>query len=319
MKKTILLLSAVVLCSCGVGSSPTQSQQPLQGANIAVVTDDKEMGKTYVVPEEAKGTSVSNAQAMTLMRNIVARHEAEDPVNDASDYTYKMRTVNNYGYVIENLSYSKSRKYMHMNTSMLAYPYDNQNRNYPLYSWDDFYGYVKDDQFIKATSSQMDGYVEKYNDGTLSGYVHDSRWNKYYTVGDAENFETDILTELSDFISSIFNIERNLAQEIESYGSMSETYEDMGMGGMMSVETKSKGDGDLYICYSMPMMGMYMEILFEDYWLSYSYMDFDTTSMLAGLGMEDLGAGRQITESHYQINQCEVTYPDLSSYERYGI
>ena len=319
MKKAILLLSAIALCSCGASSSSAQSQQPVQGANIVVVTDDKEMGKTYVVPEEAKGAPVSNTQAMTIVRNIVAKHQAEDPETLASKYTIKMREVSNLGYMVHNYAYSKADQYLHLDGSMLYYPYE--SRNLPAYSWDDVHYYVKDGEFIQANSNSWDGYVEKeqYGEETrATSYVRESGSSKFYTVDEPEAFESNISTQLSNVISSLLLTEKTLAEQLESYGSINEVYEDMGMGGIVSVQATSKGEGNLYMCYSMPMMGIYMEILFEDYWLSYSYMDVDSTSMLSQLGMEDLGVGRMITESHYEIGHCEVTYPDLSSYERYG-
>ena len=100
---------------------------------------------------------------------------------------------------------------------------------------------------------------------------------------------------------------KNTLSQMSSYGTMPTSSD-------FQIEFYSSGEGNLYMHFYIPSVGITLEALFENYWLTYEYMYTDLTKlkdMYQELGIE-MEYEKMVTELHIEFNTATVRYPTLT-------
>lgn len=262
------------------------------GSKSATSSTPKDFQQSYKVEEEKKGSKVSASVASQRAKAIGEKMEEKTTayssdtsrfIEDSKQFSYSFKNViDDSLYLNSYVNYSSNEEFFSQKIEVLSKE-DNLRHTSTNYE------YVMDEKVIEAFVNE---------DGT--GY--------YYTYQKEGYQYNGIFAFLSEMILECGNQMKNLLQQTEVY-----------MGGSVpggTTEFRSSGEGNLYMKFSIPSSGITMEVLFEDYWLTYEYMYTDLTQLMKDMPKEyrDLIQNqRMVTELHIDFQHAEVNRPNLDN------
>lgn len=269
--------------------------------------EEKKSSETNgITIDEANGEIVSSAEAKAFLSEMEMQRE-ELTSDNVSKYTYwlktsiEMQTGATYS-VTAGSRYSKDDKYLYTWTQMVDQPvYDynpdgsEKSRIGTISGASGIYAYIDSEgKAIEAIHSHSYGTIYGEFDSNSS-----ATWAYLNEEGETaeEAFEENLFSELLDVMATLLNYENQMAQAIDPMVSA-------GID-MPGIAVQSKGEGHLYV--TMDMLGMSYIIEFSEYHLSYMKMKIETTM--------DPELKSMTTEMYFKVGECEVSYPDLSTYE----
>ncbi|MBE7079103.1 MAG: hypothetical protein E7380_04530 [Clostridiales bacterium] len=261
-----------------------------------------------VVIDDKNGEVVSSAQARAFFAEMETEKE-EITAETVMKYTYwmKMSTSLTSGETYSMTAgsrYSREADYLYTWTQMVNQPVYEYNQDGSVNSRigtqsssSGIYAYITDDgNAIEA----IHGHIS----GTINGQFSSSssaQWSYLNEEGETaeEAFEDNLFSGLLDIMATLLSYENQMATAIEGI-----TVSDIQIPGCA---IQSKGKGHLYVTMDMGI-GMSYLIEYTDYHLSYMKLTIDSS-----LGDPEIIS--MTTEMYFKMGECEVTYPDLSTYE----
>lgn len=234
--------------------------------------------------EDRKGDTISNEEAYQRLDEISNR--MGQTINNLQAnlpdfFTYSFRTDVDDKYNLTGVEYAKSANYLHTNSENHT-PNDNDVVKESL----DIYNYPLNEDFIQAKRILKDG-VE----------------TKEYTKLEVE--------ETIDWTKQV----QDMGREVQKYINNYRTYlEREYKSGNVELQFRSKGEGHLYAYLKAPSLGATVEVLFEDYFLTYGYAYLGLKGISDFIPAEFKEYTTLMTEIHAEFNEFEPSYPNLAEY-----
>ena len=284
MKKFYLVLAVPFLIT-GCGSNPN-------GINNNTQNDG--FGKTHTVSDAKKGAKISNDEAKDVAARIATSMETkyknnEDKfIEDATKFSYSFRNV------IDDSIY--------ISTSV---NYDGEK---------EFFSQKATSRESGHGTSIMSNYEYVVEDLVYSVFVNQETGGYYYTYAKDTYRYNGIFSFLSELILECGNQMKNILSQMNSFSDL----ESMAGTGI-DIEYRSSGEGNLYMSMNIPMSGMRLEAMFENYWLTYEYLYTDLSSLKQYMpeGYE-FEYEKMVTELFIDFNEATVEYPDITNYRHYN-
>lgn len=284
MKKFfIVLLFPMLLASCG-------------GSSSSVPSDFKQ---TYHVEDSKKGQKISTQEAGEIAQEISAKMDEKSDIyladsnkfiEDSQQFSYSFKNViDDSLYLNSYVNYSATEEFFSQTVELL------------------------NDEGYRSTSTN---YEYAIDDTMIEAVVYENGSGFYWTYAKEGYKYNGIFDFLSKMILECGNQMKNLLQQVDSYKSFSEV-----KGSGITLEFRSSGPGCLYFRLSYPTMGITIEALFEEYWLTYEYMYTDMTKLLKNLPKEyqiELEYERMVTELHIDFQHATINRPDLTNLTKYN-
>lgn len=281
--KLAFLLVPFLLVSCDFrkedGSTAYNSIRP-EGFEQSVQVEDARKGEK-ITAQEASDVILDITRNSPMMKDTANPEVFIDDTNEFS-YYFKNKADDSVE-LVSKVNYSQPKQFFSQHISQKII--DETGVHTLLTS---NYEYILNNQYIVAFFNSFG--------------LHEV---DYLPVEDYSS--TAIFAYLSDMIINLANYAKDALTQVDNYGGIAD--EMSGYDGI-TLEYYSSGPGNLYIRMSMESFGIYIEELFENYWLTYEYMYTDITKLMVGSQIE-IPYKRMMSEIYIKFGQTNIEYPDL--------
>lgn len=283
-KKLALILVPFLLSACdtvkGNEESPANKPKRPEGFEQTAQVEDSRKGEK-ITSEEATNVISDITKKSPMMKDTT---DPEAFIEDASEFSYYFKNkMDDSVELVSHVNYSQEKQFF---SQQIFEKVIDETGIYTLAVSN--YEYILNNQYVVAIFDSF-GLSEV----------------DYLPVEDYTR--TAIFAYLSDMILNIANCAKDALSQIESYSGMSGA---MSGGQGMTLEYYSSGPGNLYICMSMESLGIYVEELFENYWITYEYMYTDLTKLMGGSQIE-MPYKHMMTELNIKFGEADINYPNI--------
>lgn len=286
-KKIVLfMLPALMLSGCTLLFNNNTSEAGI---------NDELYKPTVKIGEDKKGEDITKEAADELLDQFTSRMSATiaDLKSNTPDFvTYTFKTDVDDKYNFSSLNYAKEAKYAKAASDTFT----------PV-TLDDGSKAQDKESHVVYDYLDVDRFVEAKKDSSFNAKTGETTELKTYKVLDAEkefawvdkaqemgNKATDYLTKYREYLD----------REYKSAD--------------VTVKFSSKGEGHLYAYVNAPSLGATVELLFEDYFLSYGYAYLNLRGVSDFIPDQFKQYSCLATEIHVDFSSFTPEYPTLAEY-----
>ena len=313
-----LLAILLVACSAPVDSSPSGGG----GSGGGGGGGGGDSSEAAIIAQY--GEKISGAEGKALFEEMGALYEDTDAFREMAmeKFSYTLRNTIGETVMTSYLGYSKLDQYMVAK---------NHSTNIYEYEYDEVMGQFTNTVIGKTFFAHMDNTVYITQDGRMiaahhnysSGvdYVPEYRpdisefgtYEEYDPTEAQERFHETIGVSCMESLSGYLSYVSQMLTSFEPLVEMG----NFSTGGL-TVEVRSKGANHLYLKYKMDIEGMKTELecVLENGYMSYIKMTVPNVENVPGVEGGYPLNGMMVTEIEFNYNECEIVYPDLSTYRK---
>ena len=264
----------------------------------------------------AKGNLVSAEQAQTFLSQLEEYINGFDNIEELpyEKFTYAARTTMDDEVMVLGTRYNKQANYFYeysQGTNTRSYDYVSGQRVLILlthrHTSHDYIYIDTSGQLVKATDI-YDDHTE-YFDGQSNRKQSAEKEYRYLAKdlpSSTESFNEHVLSSGGAMFTTYITQTGSMLQTIQPLLALGS-----GSYGGVDIETRSLGEGHMYV--KMSMAGALYEAEINDYFMTY----FKTVADYSKLPGGDFGLNYEkvTTEYVFQKDVCDITYPNLSQFE----